>query len=70
MRKNVLYIHTHDSGIYFQPYDIHIHTPNLDAFAKDAVCFDEAYCCSPTCSPSRASLLTGRYPHTNGMLGL
>lgn len=70
MKKNVIYIHTHDSGIYFQPYGISIDTPNLDAFAKDAICFDQAYCCSPTCSPSRASLLTGRYPHTNGMLGL
>lgn len=68
--QNILYIHTHDSGTYFQPYGYAVHTPHLDAFSKDAVCFDQAFCCSPTCSPSRAALLTGRYPHTNGMIGL
>lgn len=68
--QNILYIHTHDSGTYFKPYGYDVPTPNLDAFSKEAVCFDQAYCCSPTCSPSRAALLTGRYPHTNGMIGL
>lgn len=70
MKKNILYIHTHDSGIYFQPYGYNIRTPNLTAFCEDAICFDKVFCCSPTCSPSRSALLSGRYPHTNGMLGL
>ena len=32
--------------------------------------FREAYCAAPTCSASRACLLTGQYGQTNGMLGL
>ena len=41
-----------------------IHTPNLDRFAKRGVGFNRAYCQSPICTPSRASMLTGRYPAT------
>jgi choline-sulfatase len=39
------------------------HTPNLDAFARQAVRFTHAYCANPVCTPSRASLLTGLYTH-------
>lgn len=38
-------------------------TPNLDALAAQGVTFDAAYCPSPICTPSRMSLLTGRWPH-------
>ena len=41
-----------------------IHTPNLDRFAQSGVGFNRAYCQSPICTPSRASMLTGRYPAT------
>lgn len=37
-------------------------TPNIDAFAKDGVRFSNAYAASHVCSPSRASILTGKYP--------
>jgi arylsulfatase A-like enzyme len=37
-------------------------TPNLDRFRADGVTFTNAYSACPTCSPSRASLLTGRHP--------
>lgn len=67
---NVLYIHTHDSGHYFSPYGFKVDTPNIEEFSKDSLLFKEAYSVSPTCSPSRASLLTGKYPHNNGMIGL
>jgi choline-sulfatase len=40
-----------------------IRTPNLDRLAADGVRFSDAYCNSPICVPSRASLATGRYPH-------
>jgi choline-sulfatase len=40
-----------------------IQTPNLDAIAKSGVQFENAYCVSPLCCPSRAALATGRYPH-------
>lgn len=38
-------------------------TPHLDALAKRGVAFDNAYCPAPICTPSRMSLLTGRWPH-------
>lgn len=68
--NNVIYIHTHDSGKVLSPYGHDLDMPNLDAFAEKACLFDKCYCVSPTCSPSRAALLTGKYSHTNGMLGL
>jgi arylsulfatase A-like enzyme len=39
-------------------------TPNLDEFAKEAVLFTDAYAASPVCSPTRASLMTGKHPVT------
>lgn len=70
MRKNIIYIHTHDSGKILSPYGYQVPTPSLADFTKDATIFREAYCVGPTCSPSRAGLLTGMYPHSNGMYGL
>ncbi|TYS51207.1 sulfatase [Bacillus infantis] len=70
MKKNVIYIHTHDSGRVLSPYGYDVPTPSLQKFAEDATIFRQAYCVGPTCSPSRAGLLTGMYPHSNGMLGL
>lgn len=67
---NILYLHSHDTGRYIQPYGFAVPTPNLQRFAEDAVVFRRAFCANPTCSASRASLLTGQYPHTNGMVGL
>lgn len=70
MKKNVIYIHTHDSGKVLSPYGYDVPTPSLQKFAEDATIFRQAYCVGPTCSPSRAGLLTGMYPHSNGMYGL
>jgi len=44
-----------------------VETPNLDALAEDGVLFEDTHCTHPLCTPSRASLLTGRYPSTHGL---
>jgi N-sulfoglucosamine sulfohydrolase len=67
---NILYIHSHDTGRYVQPYGYQVPTPNIQLLADQGVLFREAFCAAPTCSGSRASLLTGQYCHNNGMLGL
>ncbi len=70
MHPNILYIHSHDTGRYVQPYGHAISTPNIQQLAEEGILFRKAFCGAPTCSPSRASLLTGQYAHCNGMLGL
>jgi arylsulfatase len=45
----------------------HIHTPNLRKFMNESVTFTHAVVQNPVCSPSRASFLSGRYPHTTGL---
>ena len=44
-------------------------TPHLDDFAESAVSFTRAYCQFPLCGPSRASIMSGRYPGANGVQG-
>ena len=67
---NIVYLHSHDTGRYIQPYGYAVETPNMQRFAEEGVLFRNAFCAAPTCSPSRAALLTGMYPHSCGMLGL
>lgn len=68
--RNVLYLHSHDTGRYLQPYGHGCETPNLQRLAESGVLFRNAFSAAPTCSPSRAALLTGQSPHSAGMLGL
>ena len=67
---NILYIHSHDTGRYIQPFGHAMPTPNFQRLAEQGVLFRQAFCANPTCSPSRAALLTGQWPHSCGMLGL
>jgi len=69
-RPNILYLHSHDTGRYVQPYGYAVPTLNIQRLAEQGVLFRKAFCAAPTCSPSRASLLTGQYAHCSGMLGL
>lgn len=52
-----------DCGAYGHP---HIKTPNIDQLAREGMRFDSAFLTCSSCSPSRASILTGRYPHATG----
>ncbi len=67
---NVIYFNTHDSGRYFSPYGYKVPTPHIEEFSRESILFRNAFCAAPTCSPSRGSLLSGMYPHTNGLIGL
>ncbi|MEX2234831.1 MAG: sulfatase [Cyclobacteriaceae bacterium] len=64
-RPNILFVigddwsHGH-AGVYGDPV---VKTPNIDGIAKEGAVFLNAFCAAPSCSPSRASVLTGRYPH-------
>ncbi|MEP3210939.1 MAG: sulfatase [Maribacter sp.] len=46
-----------------------VHTPTFDWLAENGAVFENAYCSAPSCSPSRASILLGRYPHQNESAG-
>jgi N-sulfoglucosamine sulfohydrolase len=70
MRPNILYLHSHDTGRYVQPYGHGIPTPHIQRLAEQGVLFRQAFCSGPTCSPSRASLVTGQWAHSSGMIGL
>lgn len=67
--RNVLFIisddlATHAVGCYGNPL---VKTPNIDRLASMGVRFEAAYANAPMCTPSRATLLTGRYPYAVGV---
>jgi arylsulfatase A-like enzyme len=69
-RPNILMIVVHDLGQHLGCYGAGVQTPNLDGLARDGVAFTNHCCSAASCSPSRGSIMTGRYPHNNGLIGL
>ncbi len=70
MHPNILYIHSHDTGRYVQPFGHAVPTPSIQRLAEQGILFRQAFCVAPQCSPSRAGLLTGQAAHSSGMIGL
>ena len=68
-KPNILFIISDDLNTRIGPY-MHIdrHTPNLDRLSREGIRFSRAYCQFPLCGPSRASLMSGLYPETNGVV--
>ncbi|MDT5350578.1 MAG: hypothetical protein QOH91_3865, partial [Mycobacterium sp.] len=70
-RDNVLLVHWHDLGRYLGAYGhSDVSSPRLDRLAAEGILFTRAHSTAPLCSPSRGSLFTGRYPQSNGLVGL
>ena len=72
---NILFIMSDDHttqafGIYGSRLASLDPTPNLDLFAEEGIVFDNVFCTNSICTPSRASIITGQYPQTNGVLDL
>lgn len=68
---HILMITCHDIGQHLGCYGVPtVHTPHLDQLASKGIRFSNFYSTSPVCSPGRGSLHTGRYPQSNGLMGL
>ena len=68
-KPNILFIISDDLNTRIGPYmEIANHTPHLDQLAREGVRFTRTYCQFPLCGPSRASLMSGLYPESNGVL--
>jgi len=70
MKPNILFIfadqHRHNiMGCAGHPL---VQTPHLDSIASEGIRFKQTWCQSPICQPSRASVITGRYPHELGVI--
>ena len=50
---NLLYLHSHDTGRYVQPYGHPVPTPNIQHLADQGALFRQAFCAAPTCSASK-----------------
>ena len=74
-RPNILFIMSDDHaahavGTYGGRLAVLNPTPTLDQFAAEGICFENCLVVNSICTPSRASILTGQYSQTNGVLDL
>ncbi len=70
-KPNILMITCHDLGQHLGCYGVKtVASPNIDALARRGVRVANYFAAAPTCSPSRGVMLTGRYPQSNGLMGL
>ncbi len=70
-RPNILIMIPHDLGDFLGCMGhADVSSPHLDRMARRGVCFTNCFTTSPECTPSRGGLMTGRYPHQNGLMGL
>jgi N-sulfoglucosamine sulfohydrolase len=70
-KPNIILIIVHDLGTRLGCYgEATVQSPNLDAFAEEGIRFTHHFSASPYCSPSRGSIVTGKYPHVHGLMGL
>ncbi|MEM9159982.1 MAG: sulfatase [Verrucomicrobiota bacterium] len=74
-RPNILFIMSDDHtaqavGAYATLFKDLNPTPTIDMLADEGMVFDNAFCTNAICTPSRASIITGQYPHTNGVFDL
>ncbi len=71
MPPNILLITAHDTGRHLGCYGVgSVRTPGLDQLAREGCRFTSYFSVAALCSPSRGGMMTGRYPQSNGMLGL
>ncbi|HOL55217.1 MAG TPA: sulfatase [bacterium] len=71
MRPNILMVVCHDLGQHLGCYgNISVETSNIDSIAEEGLLFKNYFATAPLCSPSRGSIMTGRYPGTTGFMGL
>lgn len=70
-KPNVLLIVCDDLNDYVETFGGHpqVRTPHIARLIESGVAFRQAHCNSPICTPSRASFITGLYPHTSGYYG-
>jgi len=70
-RPNIVMITTHDLGRHLGCYGIkEVSSPHIDRLAAGGVRFANMFSTSAVCSPGRGALHTGRYPQSNGLMGL
>ncbi len=74
-RPNILFIMSDDHtaqavGAYATVLKDLNPTPTIDTLAAEGMAFDNAFCTNAICTPSRACIITGQYPHVNGVFDL